>query len=232
MPASNPEHIRLARGAATEPIGSAGAARLLWIAGSLVALTGLVVELVHTRTHAPAVERLVELCSLSYEANVPTWYATCLLFSCAVVLGVIAANAPARRAHWTGLAVGFTVMSIDEAVELHERLGGLIGTHGVLYFDWIVPAAAVVLVLAIAYVPFLRALPPRRRRWFVVAGAIYVAGAVGMELPLGWWTERAGDDNATYALIDWVEETMELVGASVFLLALLDRWRDRAEASP
>jgi hypothetical protein len=42
-----------------------------------------------------------------------------------------------------------------------------------------------------------------------------------MELPLGWWTERFGDDGLGYALIDWVEETLEMTGAAAALLVLL-----------
>lgn len=32
----------------------------------------------------------------------------------------------------------------------------------------------------------------------------------------------AGSHNAVYGLIDWVEESMEMIGASLFLFALLD----------
>jgi len=211
-------------------------ARPLIVAGAVVAGAGLAVELVHTRSHAPAVERLVELCSLSYEANLPTWYASSLLLACALLLTAIAGDAAARggprRRHWAGLAAGFFLMSLDEAIELHEHLGGLVGAGGPLYFDWIVPAAIVVAAVAAIYLPFLRELPPRRRRWFVLAGALYVGGAVGVEVPLGWWTDHAGTDNAVYALIDWVEETLELAGATLFLLALAERWHERAEARP
>lgn len=197
-----------------------------------VSAAGLVVELIHLRSHAPAVETAVDLLSLSYEGNLPTWYASSLLLLCAAMLAAIAEAAVAYRRHWWGLAAGFAFMSLDEAVELHEHLGGLFGTGGVLYFDWVIPAAAVVALVGALYLGFLRALPPRRRRWFVLAGALYVGGAVGAELPLGWWTERAGTDSTGYVLIDWLEETLELAGASLFLLALVERWRERAEARP
>jgi len=128
--------------------------------------------------------------------------------------------------------IAFVQARHDEAIELHEHLGGLVGAGGPLYFDWIVPAAIVVAAVAAIYLPFLRELPPRRRRWFVLAGALYVGGAVGVEVPLGWWTDHAGTDNAVYALIDWVEETLELAGATLFLLALAERWHERAEARP
>jgi hypothetical protein len=118
------------------------------------------------------------------------------------------------------LAGLFFYLSLDEAIEIHEHLGGFFGTGGVLYFDWVIPAGAAVLVLGAVYLPFLRRLPARTRARFLLAGALYVGGALLVELPLGWWTERAGDDNPVYAAIDLVEETLELAGASVFVLAL------------
>jgi hypothetical protein len=207
-------------------------ARPLAIASATVAGAGLAVELVHTRSHADVVELLVELFSLSFESNVPTWYSSSLLFTCALALLAIARTARTHRRHWAGLAAGFFYMSLDEAIELHEHLGGLFGTGGALYFDWVIPAAIIVAGVAALYVPFLRDLPPHRRRAFVLAGLLYVGGAVAMELPLGWWTERAGVENATYALIDWVEETLEIAGASLFLVALAQRWDDREGATP
>ncbi len=199
--------------------------RILVIAGALVALLGLGVELAHARSHAPAVEVLVGFLSLSYEGNLPTWYAASLLLLCAVMLGVVASEIPSGgsgRRHWWALAILFGFMSLDEAAEMHEHLGGLIGTGGVLYFDWVIPAAVVVALVGLAYLPFLRQLPPRTRNRFVLAGAIYVGGALLMELPLGWWTERHGAENLGYALIDWVEEVLELAGVSGFLAAILD----------
>ena len=114
-----------------------------------------------------------------------------------------------------------TYMSIDEAVELHEHLGGNLDAGGILYFDWVIPAAVIVTALVIAFVPFIRALPRATRTRLIIAGAIYVGGALVMELPLGWWTEQHGTDGFGYAIIDWVEETLEMVGATLALAALL-----------
>lgn len=204
------------------------ALRALVVGGLLVAGAGLAVELVHARSHADMVERAVAMFSLSYEQNLPTWYSTCLLFTCALALANIARSATRMRAHWWILAAGFTYMSLDEASEIHEHLGGMWGGSGLLYFDWVIPASVAVAVLAIVYLPFLRQLPTRARRRFVIAAAVYLSGAVAMELPLGWWTESAGTDNLTYALIDWVEESLEIAGASLFLYSLIN-YRPAAE---
>jgi hypothetical protein len=85
----------------------------------------------------------------------------------------------------------------------------------------VIPAAAIVVALVLVFMPFVRALPPATRRRLVIAGAVYVGGALVMELPLGWWTEQRGTDGLGYALIDWVEETMEMIGVTLALVGLV-----------
>lgn len=195
--------------------------RRLLVAVAVVAALGLAVEVLHTRSHSDLVELLVAKLSLSYEANVPTWLSSSLLLACAVAAGAVARAAPAWSRHWWGMCALAAWMSLDEAVELHEHLGGHFGTDGILYFDWVIPAAAIVVALVLVFWPFIRALAPATRKRLVVAGAIYVGGALVMELPLGWWTEQRGNDGLGYALIDWVEETMEMVGVVLALVALV-----------
>ncbi|MBZ4421788.1 hypothetical protein K8638_35645 [Myxococcus sp. RHST-1-4] len=203
---------------------------LLATAGLLTAL-GLGVETVHHAWGVSRLEPLVAFVSLSYERNLPTWYASGLLLCCALVLALISRvtsrAGEAGRHHWTALACAFAYISLDEAVGLHEHLGGLLELDGVLFFSWVVPAAVVVTLGGLAFLPFLMRLPPRRRGQFLVAGVLYVGGALLMELPLGWWTERHGNDNLVYALIDHVEEALELTGVSLFLGALMEELGER-----
>jgi hypothetical protein len=55
-----------------------------------------------------------------------------------------------------------------------------------------------------------------------LAGALYVGGALGVELLLGLWTDRHGELNFVWAVIDMAEEGLEIVGSSLFLYALLE----------
>lgn len=201
--------------------------RPLLMATAAVASLGLAAELAEYQLEAPA--SIVEFFSLSYEGNLPTWYASVLLFACSALLAIIArAEYGVQRRRWWVLAGIFAYMSLDEAVELHEYLGWLIRGDGLLYYSWVLPAGAITLTIGLAYLPFLRALSSLTRWRFVLAGALYVGGALGMELPLGLWVATHGDDNLGYGLIDFVEESMELAGASVFLLALDDERRRSA----
>jgi hypothetical protein len=190
------------------------------ISTAVVVAVGVASEIFFGNADGAGAGDIVALLSLSYEANVPTWYASSLLLSCALLLAGIAHNAATDRRHWAALAALFCYMSLDEAAELHERLGGLVGGSGVFYFDWVIPASVVVAVIGAAYWRFVWRLPARLRRSVITAGALYVTGALLLELPLGYWTERAGPDNLTYALIDACEEGLELAGASLFAVAL------------
>lgn len=201
--------------------------RLLAAVGGIAAL-GLAVELWHAGSHDAVIEELVPRLSLSYEHNVPTWVASSLLLACALAAGAIARGASRWRRHWWGVTAVFAYASLDEAAELHEHLGGHLEAGGVLYFDWVIWAAAILAVLAAVFLPFVRALPAATRRRLVAAGAIFFGGAVAMELPLGLWVERAGPDGLGYALIDWIEETLELVGASLALVALVAHRQEAA----
>jgi hypothetical protein len=197
--------------------------RWLVLGVAVVAGLGLAAELAKDLLPRTLVEHL----SLSYEGNVPTWFSSSLLLACAIAAGAIARDAATWRRHWWGVAVVFGYASMDEAAEIHEHLGGLIGTHGVLYFDWVVFAVAVLILLSVLYLRFVIALPRATRLGLIVAGILYIGGAVGMELPLGWWTERFGNEGLGYALIDWFEEILEMIGATLALLVLLAH---RAEA--
>lgn len=200
--------------------------RALVITSALLSAVGLGVELLR---HGQGIDHpAISLWSLSYEGNVPSWYASLLPLICAGLLAWVAAVERTDRAHWRGLALGFLYISIDEAVSLHELLSGLFDTEGVLRFGWVIPASALVLVLGLVYLGFLRRLARASARRFVLAGALYVTGAVLFELPLGWWTEHHGDDSLGYALIDWCEETLEFAGLTVFAAALLAHLPDAA----
>lgn len=206
-------------------VATARLRKALFAALAAVAGAGLAVEVLQPLVGLKNRSGVVPLLSLSYEQNVPTWYTSSLLFACSLTLAVIAAGA--RRAggfvkHWWGLSAAFLYISLDEVVEIHEAASSWMDLGGVLYFSWVVPAAVVVALFALAYLRFLAHLPRETRNRFVLSGAVYVTGALVLELPLGYWTEQAGSDNLVYGLIDFVEESMEMLGVNLFLLSLVD----------
>jgi hypothetical protein len=95
-------------------------------------------------------------------------------------------------------------------------------TTGSLHYAWIIPAGICVALFVLGYLRFLAKLPAKTRRLFLLAGAIFVGGALGIEAVSGKHASLHGEQNLTYHLIIAVEELFEMAGVVVFIYALLD----------
>jgi hypothetical protein len=203
-----------------------GLRRLLVVLLAVVIYAGFTIEFLDDVLQVGDLGELHDFFSLSHEQNLPTWVSACLLFSCAVTLALIASDERRRGSrwvrHWWALSLIFFYISVDELASIHENANQWFDLSGVFYFGWVIPASIAVAIVGLSYLRFLGALPPRTRRQFLIAGACYVGGALGIELLLGWWTDRVGDKNFGYGMIDLVEESMEMIGVALFLLAVLE----------
>ncbi len=167
--------------------------------------------------------------SLNREQNVGAWYSTVLIFSCAFLLmiaGRRASEAYDRDArYWYILAIVFVALSFDEASSVHETLMDYIQpvlqTSGPLLYAWVVPALILVPVFGFLYIPFLRRLRSPYGIWFLVSGAVFVAGALGMEM-VGGMVE---DNKLAFTVSFLIEESLELAGMTSFLLAVMSYLR-------
>jgi hypothetical protein len=198
---------------------------------ALLIAASTAVEIIRYLAHHDYLYGLVPLFSLDGEQNIPSLFSTVLLLIASLLLAIIAmlekGHLSPDTSRWVVLAVGFLLMAIDESVSIHEMLippmRRLLGGHdlGIFYFAWVVPAMLLVGVLAIYFLPFVFRLPPRTAVVFVVAAAIYLGGAIGVELIEGKFRESHGV-NLTFHLMVSLEEGMEMLGALVFIHALLD----------
>jgi hypothetical protein len=172
---------------------------------------------------------LVRLFDVNAEGNVPTWFSSSMLLVCALLLGRICAakkGEGAREArYWGGLALIFLGLSMDETASFHELtitpLRSALQAGGVLFFTWVVPGAVFLLAFVVTYLRFFLQLPPLTRRGFLIAGAIYVGGALGMELVGGYHAAAHGQFNLGFSILTTVEEFGEMLGIILFIRALL-----------
>ena len=125
-----------------------------------------------------------------------------------------------------GLAATFLFLSIDEMLGFHERLieptRSVLNASGLLFYAWVVPYAVGVVVFLAVYLRFLFRLPRRTAVLFVIAGAIFVGGAIGMEMLGGLCFEVSGSKNLLYVGLQTIEEILEMAGIVVFMYAIAD----------
>lgn len=163
------------------------------------------------------------------EGKVPTWYSACTIFFCSILLAVIAIDAWRKKSqlsyHWTGLAMIFAYLSMDEAMSIHEmanrQVSRFLDTSGVLAFGWVIPAFIFLAIFLVLYLRFLFHLPERTRWLFLSSGVVYLAGALGMEMVSAYHWEEYGKD-LIYLVITSIEEILEMSGIALFIYSLLD----------
>src|SRR5690606_13384436 len=88
-------------------------------------------------------------------------------------------------------------------------------------FSWTIPGAVVAAFVGGSFLPFLQHLPRRTSRLFIAAGALYLGGAIGIELATEPMAELDLLDTLEYNLTTVAEEALEMAGVILFLHALL-----------
>lgn len=121
---------------------------------------------------------------------------------------------------------GIFLLATDEGchfMRLIEPVRGLLGHGdlGIFYFAWIIPAMAGVALLGLVFLGFLSRLPSSTRWSFMIAGSLYLGGAIGIEMLGGRQAELHSFENLTYQLFVHLEESLEMVGIILFIHALL-----------
>lgn len=133
---------------------------------------------------------LAQVFNVNRENSLPAWFSAGLLLACSATLAVIAAAKRAARAPyarpWAGLALIFLYLSADEGAGIHEKLTQPLqtafNTTHHLYFAWVLAAIPLVIIFALAYLPFLLHLSRRVRTLVALAGVMYV-GALSSSRP-------------------------------------------------
>jgi len=177
------------------------------------------------------VEPFITLFSVTVEQNVPTWYASGLLLIAAVVAGAVGKLAPREprglRRGWFVLATLLAALSLDDTAGLHERFGDVgadltngASAGGLLHFTWVVPGFLGACLIVLAVVQLTRRLRTHARRQLTFGIALFLGGALGLEMISGVVLEAVGDGLA-YALVTGLEELLEMLGVVVILRGML-----------
>lgn len=170
------------------------------------------------------------------ENNAPTYFSVVLMILNALLLATLAVRTQHSGSnlypYWAGLSLGFFCMGFDESFEIHERfmkpVRKLIGEDdlGIFYYSWVIPALLLIAFLGLLFWRFLTALRATTRTRLIVAGALYLGGAIGAEMLGGWYVERNTQANVGYLFIVTLEEGLEMAGLIALFRAVLLHHRE------
>lgn len=213
-------------------LNSHSVARAFGIAAFFLVIASVAGQLFRIFSGHGNLHGLIPLFDVNKENNFPTFFSMFLLLSASALLTIIAIlekkRSPSYVSHWATLALGFLYLSLDETLALHEALAlpirGFFGPQqaGIFYFAWVIPGMLVVIFLALYFFKFLLHLSTSTRRTFMLSGAIYLAGAIGMELIGGHYAELHGELDLTYLVYVTIEESLEMTGVIIFIWGLLE----------
>lgn len=227
---------------------------LFLILGALLALH-LWVAFCHLVLHWK-VEAMTQLVDLDLEANLPTFFNVSLFFIAAALFYLHGrAEQGAHRRGWFVMAWVFCFLGVDEGSQIHEKFmlftirlmnhghqdaGGL----GWFYYAWVIPYGLATIALVVILSGWLLKLRPELRRSLLISGAVYVFGAIFLEMAGGklartlpyhdasnfpWLPCNVYDDPAScwlymepkYIFLYTMEETCEMTGLILCIRALL-----------
>lgn len=171
---------------------------------------------------------LSNLFDFNIEKNIPTMFSAFILLFSAGLLGLLGIKDKmngTKYSPWFGLSAVFVFLSVDEMMELHEHLITVvkmfIPTSGILYYAWIIPYTIGVIILLLIYYKFLFRLPRKILYLIILSGFIFIFGAIIIESFGGWEHELHGDRTLIYCSLYTVEETLEMLGVSLFIYTIL-----------
>jgi hypothetical protein len=179
-------------------------------------------------------QEIARLFDLNEEANIPTWFSSSLwLLAAFVALAIFQTHRDRgfpNGGFWLGMVPLFLFLSTDEAAELHELVGRLLGQpleeSAVLKFTyaWVFFGLGLLLLVGLLYLRFLFRLERHIRVLIVLSALVFVTGAVAVE------SVGAAVDMGTLANFplgqSWrrmiiLEELLEMMGVILLVHTLL-----------
>lgn len=208
--------------------------RVLKFLGAVIALLAtlhlVTAYFITANTRSESLRYISRVFDMNEEISVPTWFSQLILLAAAILAFAIGrvrrSQALKDTVQWFVISALLLFMSIDEGASIHEAgngvADGLFELKGTwLQYGWVIGGIAVVLAVIIIFFKFWKRLPGRTRWLIFAAAAIFVLGAVGIEMVGGYIISNISDGFA-YSVTVFLEESCEMVGVVLAIYAMLD----------
>lgn len=171
-------------------------------------------------------ELLYTYFDVTREANVPAFWNAALLLLVAAAAVLVAYLTPGRAVGWWVTAAVAFLMSLDESVQLHERLVGLgkwvqqmLG-FSIPTFSWLIPGALIAVAGAGLLWVWSGQQPRPTRLGLRLGVCVYGFGVIVVEA-IGGIVYRQQDASAGYRALTGLEELLEMTGAAIALIGVM-----------
>lgn len=168
---------------------------------------------------------LVPLFDFNLESNAPTWFSSALLLVAGIVALLVANRSAKHRWHWAAMGLVALLLSFDESAQVHELVSAMLRSDLSVEgdFSWTIVAIVSglpVLLGAALFYGFIRSIPRETAAGLLAAGAVYVAGVVGVDTVAALAHAQSGGWVLVTAL-NTVEELLEMLGVIMLIHVLL-----------
>ncbi len=213
---------------------------------AILVLLHIIVNIILFKTGGQKLHGITHLFNLFEEHNFPTYFSTFILLSSSCLLMLIyyikKNNNGKYKYQWLLLSLIFFYLSLDEFIELHERLSAPIQKilhvlpNSLEYWGWTIPYTILFIILALYFIRFYFSLEARFRILFFISAFLFVFGALGFELLEGSYltSKILHVSNATkqdayaimssipYFIMVTIEEIFEMTGIIIFIYSLIE----------
>ncbi len=168
------------------------------------------------------------------EKNIPTTFAALLHFFASIVLfkvGLTALKIKNRNYFWFSISFVFLFLGFDELLRIHEKFTGqssaLMDNADIFLYSWIVYYLLAALILGLIFLKPLLELPKKTLINFIIAGGIFVFGAVVLENIAGTYVVNHAIEKSQVIItpeifiLATVEELCEMFGVTYFIFSIL-----------
>lgn len=176
-------------------------------------------------------KNIIRWFDFNLESNVPTWFSVIILAFAAMLFFIIYMQKKSnniKSAHyWLTLCFIFLFISLDESVQVHEEVAKILrpsvsnDMSGLLYWAWVIPYGIFAVAAAVYFMRFVLSLPAKTRNLFILAGGMYIFGALILEFAEGHLYVKYGLNHIYNRILYFVEELCEMGGVTVLIYALL-----------
>lgn len=171
---------------------------------------------------------IIRLFNFDTEQSIPSLFSfLILLFSALLLFQIYKASFHNSQLlkRWRVLSFIFLFLSFDEILSFHEGLNNFLNKIiNETYHNWLwsIPYGLLVFVIFIYFIPMIKIIPKQINFLLFTSASLFLFGAVGLEIFVNLNDIIVGDVfDKTYILFYSMEETLEMIGISLFIYTLL-----------